>query len=70
MSMSAIERVIPLVGHLPPSIREALARRLRELTGFGLVTLAGVASAAHYESIRNCALSIASLKVHTPCRPR
>lgn len=22
MSMSAIERVIPLVGHLPPSIRE------------------------------------------------
>ena len=31
MSMSAIERVIPLVGHLPPSIREALARRMREL---------------------------------------
>jgi len=46
MSMSAIERVIPLVGHLPPSIREALSRRLRELTGFGLVTLSGVASAA------------------------
>ena len=46
MSMSAIERVIPLVGHLPPSIREALSRRVRELTGFGLITLSGVASAA------------------------
>lgn len=46
MSMSAIERVIPLVGHLPPSIREGLARRLRELTGLGLVALSGVASAA------------------------
>ena len=39
MSMSAIERVIPLVGHLPPSIREGLARRMRELTGLGLVAL-------------------------------
>lgn len=46
MSMSAIERVIPLVGHLPPSIREGLARRMRELTGFGLIALAGAASAA------------------------
>src|SRR3954447_11177351 len=46
MSMSAIERVIPLVGHLPPSIREALSRRVRELTGLGLITLSGVASAA------------------------
>ncbi|QPF91933.1 DNA translocase FtsK [Bradyrhizobium commune] len=46
MSMSAIERVIPLIGHLPPSIREALTRRVRELTGFGLITLSGVASAA------------------------
>ncbi|MCK1423601.1 DNA translocase FtsK [Bradyrhizobium sp. 180] len=46
MSMSAIERVIPLVGHLPPSIREGLARRLRELTGLGLVALSGGASAA------------------------
>ena len=33
MSMPAIERVIPLVGHLPASIRDALARRLRELAG-------------------------------------
>ncbi|MBR0958623.1 DNA translocase FtsK [Bradyrhizobium japonicum] len=46
MSMSAIERVIPLVGHLPPAIREGLARRMRELTGLGLIALAGVASAA------------------------
>src|SRR6187549_2672148 len=46
MSMSAIERVIPLVGHLPPSIREGLARRMRELTGFGLIALSGVATAA------------------------
>ncbi|TWI76246.1 DNA translocase FtsK [Bradyrhizobium huanghuaihaiense] len=44
--MSAIERVIPLVGHLPPSIREGLARRMRELSGLGLIALSGVASAA------------------------
>ncbi|MFB9266131.1 DNA translocase FtsK [Bradyrhizobium erythrophlei] len=44
--MPAIERVIPLVGHLPLSIREALARRLRELTGLGLIALSGVVSAA------------------------
>jgi S-DNA-T family DNA segregation ATPase FtsK/SpoIIIE len=46
MSMPAIERVIPLVGHLPASIREALARRVRELTGLGLIALSGVAAAA------------------------
>lgn len=44
MSM-AIERVIPIVGHLPASIREALVRRLRELTGVGLIGLSGVAAA-------------------------
>src|SRR6185312_5968975 len=44
--MPAIERVIPLVGYLPTSIREALTRRLRELTGLGLIILAGVAAAA------------------------
>ena len=37
--MPAIERVIPLVGHLPASIRDALARRLRELSGLGLIVL-------------------------------
>jgi DNA segregation ATPase FtsK/SpoIIIE, S-DNA-T family len=46
MSMPAIERVIPLVGQLPVSVRDALARRLRELTGLGLIALAGVAGAA------------------------
>ena len=44
--MPAIERVIPLVGQLPASIREALARRLRELAGLGLLALSGVAAAA------------------------
>src|SRR6266403_598247 len=46
MSMPAIERVIPIVGHLPASIREALARRLRELTGLALLSASGVATAA------------------------
>ena len=46
MSMPAIERVIPLVGHLPASIRDALARRLREVAGLCLIALSGVASAA------------------------
>ena len=44
--MPAIERVIPLVGHLPAAIREALIRRLRELAGLGLLALAGGAAAA------------------------
>ncbi len=44
--MPAIERVIPLVGHLPATIREALARRLRELAGLALISLSGVAAAA------------------------
>jgi DNA segregation ATPase FtsK/SpoIIIE, S-DNA-T family len=46
MSMAAIERVIPLVGHLPASIREALTRRLRELAGLSLIALSGVVAAA------------------------
>ena len=46
MSMPAIERVIPLVSQLPVSMREALARRLRELAGLSLIALAGVAAAA------------------------
>src|SRR5262252_10863424 len=44
--MAAIERVIPLVSHLPTSIRDALMRRLRELSGLGLIALSGVAAAA------------------------
>src|SRR5258708_34291899 len=46
MSMPAVERVIPLVGHLPGTIRDALARRLRELAGLSLIALSGVAAAA------------------------
>src|SRR3984885_4319941 len=46
MSMPAIERVIPLVGQLPAAIREALARRLRELAGLSLIAMSGVAAAA------------------------
>src|ERR1700712_4904172 len=46
MSMPAIERVIPLVGHLPAAIREALARRVRELAGLSLIALSGVAATA------------------------
>jgi DNA segregation ATPase FtsK/SpoIIIE, S-DNA-T family len=46
MSMAAIERVIPLVSQLPAAIREALVRRLRELSGLGLLALAGGATAA------------------------
>jgi S-DNA-T family DNA segregation ATPase FtsK/SpoIIIE len=46
MSMPAIERVIPLVGQLPASIRDALAKRLRELAGLSLISLSGVAAAA------------------------
>jgi len=44
--MPAIERVIPLVGQLPAAIREALARRLRELAGLGLLALSSGAAAA------------------------
>ncbi len=46
MSMATIERVIPLVSQLPAAIREALMRRLRELSGLGLLALAGGAAAA------------------------
>jgi len=44
--MATIERVLPLVHHLPVSIREGLTRRLRELTGLGLIALSAVAVAA------------------------
>jgi DNA segregation ATPase FtsK/SpoIIIE, S-DNA-T family len=46
MSMATIERVIPLVSQLPAAIREALVRRLRELSGLGLLALTGGAAAA------------------------
>ncbi|WJR78456.1 DNA translocase FtsK [Bradyrhizobium sp. NP1] len=44
--MPAIERVIPMVNHLPASIRDAVVRRLRELMGLGLIALSGIAAAA------------------------
>src|SRR6201985_110043 len=44
--MPSIERVIPLVGHLPASIRDALGRRLRELMGLGLIIFSGLAASA------------------------
>jgi DNA segregation ATPase FtsK/SpoIIIE, S-DNA-T family len=44
--MPAIERVIPLVGQLPASIRDALVRRVRELMGLALIVLAGLLAAA------------------------
>src|SRR5271154_4780913 len=44
--MPAIERVIPLVGQLPAAIRDALARRLRELAGLTLLALSGAVAAA------------------------
>src|SRR5512136_542496 len=44
--MPAIERVIPLVGHLPASIRDALVRRIRELMGLSLIIIAGLITAA------------------------
>lgn len=44
--MPAIERVIPIVGQISDPIREMLARRLRELTGLGVIALSCVVSAA------------------------
>jgi S-DNA-T family DNA segregation ATPase FtsK/SpoIIIE len=59
--MAAIERVIPLVNQLPTAIREALVRRLRELTGLGLLTLAaGTAAALMTWSVQDPSLSHAT----------
>ncbi|WP_316213420.1 MULTISPECIES: DNA translocase FtsK [unclassified Bradyrhizobium] len=46
MRMATIERVIPLVNHLPTSLRDALVRRLRELVGLVLIGGAAIAAAA------------------------
>src|SRR5205807_4426519 len=63
LSMAAIERVIPLVSHLPASIRDALTRRLRELSGLGLIALSGVAVAAFITwSVQDPSLSHATSK--------
>jgi S-DNA-T family DNA segregation ATPase FtsK/SpoIIIE len=61
MSMPAIERVIPLVSQLPAAIREALARRLRELAGLGLLGLSGgIAAALMTWSVQDPSLSHAT----------
>ncbi|WP_458758859.1 DNA translocase FtsK [Afipia sp. TerB] len=44
--MPAIERVIPLVGQLSDPIREMINRRLRELAGLGVLSLASAIAAA------------------------
>lgn len=44
--MAATERTLPLMSRLPEPIREMLARRLRELTGLGLIALACAAALA------------------------
>jgi S-DNA-T family DNA segregation ATPase FtsK/SpoIIIE len=44
--MPAIERVIPIVGQISDPLREMLARRLRELTGLGVIALSCVVAAA------------------------
>jgi S-DNA-T family DNA segregation ATPase FtsK/SpoIIIE len=44
--MPAIERVIPIVGQISDPLREMLARRLRELTGLGIIALSCVTAAA------------------------
>ncbi|MBR1216836.1 DNA translocase FtsK [Bradyrhizobium sp. U87765 SZCCT0131] len=66
MSMPAIERVIPLVGQLPDPLREMVVRRLRELTGLGLVGLAGIMAAALITwSVQDPSLSHATAgKIH------
>jgi S-DNA-T family DNA segregation ATPase FtsK/SpoIIIE len=59
--MPAIERVIPLVNQLPTAIREVLVRRLRELTGLGLLALAaGTAAALMTWSVQDPSLSHAT----------
>jgi DNA segregation ATPase FtsK/SpoIIIE, S-DNA-T family len=44
--MAAMERTLPLMSRLPEPIRDMLARRVRELTGLGLIGLVCVATAA------------------------
>lgn len=44
--MPAIERNLPIIGHLPDQVREMLAKRLRELAGLALIAFAGAVAAA------------------------
>jgi S-DNA-T family DNA segregation ATPase FtsK/SpoIIIE len=59
--MPAIERVIPIVGQISDPIREMLARRLRELTGLGVIALScAVAAALMTWSVQDPSLSHAT----------
>src|SRR5687768_16054035 len=44
--MPAIERSLPIIGHLPEQIREMLGKRLREVAGLALIAFAGAVAAA------------------------
>ncbi len=44
--MPAIERGLPIIGHLPEQLREMLGKRLREVAGLALIALAGAGAAA------------------------
>jgi DNA segregation ATPase FtsK/SpoIIIE, S-DNA-T family len=44
--MSLIERAIPFASHLPDQVREMMVRRMREITGFGLVVMTAAGSAS------------------------
>jgi S-DNA-T family DNA segregation ATPase FtsK/SpoIIIE len=44
--MAAMERTLPLMSRLPEPIRDMLARRMRELTGLGLIALVCMAAVA------------------------
>src|ERR1700712_5094431 len=63
MSMSAIERVLPFVDRLPDSVREMVGRRIRELTGLGLLLLSSTAAMAFISwSVQDPSLSHATSK--------
>lgn len=62
MSMT-IERVLPFVSRLPDPIRDGIARRMRELTGLGLIGLTGLATTALASwSVQDQSLSHATSK--------
>src|SRR6478736_1521269 len=44
--MPAIERGLPIIGHLPEQLREMLGKRLREVAGLALIALASASAAA------------------------
>ena len=59
MSMPAIERVIPLVGHLPVSIRDAMRNATPTLTIDGLALFGGVAVGAASDGVQLSGTAVA-----------